>query len=223
MDIKYSFHCNPIQPAILPEKMRPCISVEKHKWLAIPEKLETIGADESLFTYDNELPQHKVYLNGGTIGNRLITNGEFMEFIQDNGYGRVNLWLSEGWAHIKQHQITHPHYWYNEDGVWSEFTLWGNRELDLNAPVSHINFYEAEAYTRWCDSRLPTEFEWEVCSKIYGDINANQSLDPAAPKPNLGSINFGSGPHQAITLIGFMASKDSVGNTTASLCAINMS
>ncbi|MFC0263727.1 ergothioneine biosynthesis protein EgtB [Fontibacter flavus] len=121
-----------------------------------------IGASGDGFCYDNELGQHEVLIRPFEIAENLVTNGEFLEFIEARGYQDFNYWLSEGWDYINKENITAPLYWHKHKGEWYSYTLEGFEMLDLSLPVQHISFYEAYAYAEWKGMRLPTEFEWEV-------------------------------------------------------------
>ncbi|NND55891.1 MAG: ergothioneine biosynthesis protein EgtB, partial [Xanthomonadales bacterium] len=125
-------------------------------------RMARIGLDTGSFLFDNETPRHDVFLPDHAMGSRLVTNAEFREFIEDGAYGDSGLWLSDGSAVIRQRGWDRPLYW-SED-LQSEFTLGGQRELDLNAPVTHVSYYEADAFARWSGCRLPTEAEWEVAA-----------------------------------------------------------
>ena len=115
---------------------------------------------------------HKVYLNDYKIANRLVTNAEYIEFIEAGGYSNFNYWHADGWTHINENNITSPMYWHKQDGKWMYYTLKGLREIDANLPVNHVSFYEAWAYAEWKGLRLPTEFEWEIASSQlnYGQL-----------------------------------------------------
>jgi formylglycine-generating enzyme required for sulfatase activity len=111
--------------------------------------------------FDNEAPRHSVFLTDYRIAGRPVTNGEYIEFIQDGGYQRAGLWLSDGWDAVRSNDWQAPLYWQQQDGDWYSFTLAGTREIDANEPVCHVSYYEADAYARWAGKRLPTEAEWE--------------------------------------------------------------
>lgn len=117
------------------------------------------------FSYDNETPRHKQYLAPYRLMNRLVTSGEFLEFIEHGGYADSNLWLSDGWAVIKERRWTNPYYWFRKDGRWFQNTMQGVRPIEPTEPVSHVSFYEAAAFARWRGKRLPTEYEWEHAAR----------------------------------------------------------
>lgn len=163
-DIKYILGHNPLLPEYHNVEI---ISIPKEsKFIEIGEGNYTIGAKADSFFYDNEKPEHKVFLNSFKISNMPVTNGEYLEFIENKGYESFHLWLSDGWDFINANNIYKPLYWHNIDGQWYEYTLSGLKKLDLYAPVSHISFYEADAFAQWKTKRLPTEQEWETAAKI---------------------------------------------------------
>lgn len=141
-------------------------------WLSYPGGLIEIGAPEpediarkggsSTFAYDNESPRHKTWLEPYELANRLVTCGEWLEFMSDGGYTRPELWLSDGWATVQEQGWDAPLYWIEQaDGSWQLHTLYGTRPLALHEPVVHVSYYEADAYAHWAGARLPTEAEWE--------------------------------------------------------------
>ena len=137
---------------------------QKQEWISFQEGLYEIGHTGGGFCFDNELPSHKVYLQDFQISNRLVTNGEFLEFMEDGGYNNFNLWHDEGWHFIQNNGIAHPLYWHYHDGVWQQYHFNGLEKLNPDLPVSHISMYEAYAFANWKGMRLPTEFEWEVAA-----------------------------------------------------------
>jgi ergothioneine biosynthesis protein EgtB len=120
------------------------------------------------FCFDNELGRHKVFLHDFSICKSLVTNAEYLDFIEDGGYENFNLWHSEGWDWVNQNSINAPLYWKKSDGEWFNFTLSGLRKMNLDAPVCHVSFYEAAAFAEWKNLRLPTEFEWETAAEKFG-------------------------------------------------------
>ncbi len=137
---------------------------KKGDWKSFEEGIYEIGFEGTGFHFDNELGRHKTYLNDFKIANWLITNAEWMEFMEAGGYDNFNLWHADGWAWLQEHQISHPLYWENIDGKWHRFSLVGLVEINLDEPVSHLSFYEAFAFAEWKSCRLPTEAEWEVAA-----------------------------------------------------------
>lgn len=161
MDIKYILAANPLSPKFTDIETQK-FSKEKREWLSFTEGLYSVGNNESGFAYDNERPLHKVYLGDFEIQSDFITNEEYLEFIQAGGYENFSLWLSEGWNWVNDNNISMPLYWSKEGEEYIEFTFRGLEKIDLNQPVAHINFYEANAFAAWKGMRLPTEFEFEV-------------------------------------------------------------
>lgn len=178
MDIKHVFSCNPLLPAYRETPVTPAAAVTT-SWRQHPGGIVKMGADsiddsqQPGFFFDNETPRHDALLQPFEIAEQLVSNGDWLRFIQAGGYQLHALWLSDGWAWLDQEQITAPLYWQQRDGQWFEFTLNGLQPLDLNAPVCHISFYEAEAYASWANARLPTEFEWEASAPAPANETAN--------------------------------------------------
>ncbi|HEV7523677.1 MAG TPA: ergothioneine biosynthesis protein EgtB [Acidimicrobiia bacterium] len=161
MDIKHVLHSNPTDPAYAESTHTPVAATPLH-FAPVHGGNTEIGDDGPGFSFDNERPRHVVHLEPVGIANRLVCAHEYLEFIADDGYRRPELWLSDGWYAVQQNGWEAPLYW-RDDGAdgWSVFTLGGRRPLDANEPVVHVSHYEADAYARWRDARLPTEFEWE--------------------------------------------------------------
>ena len=128
-------------------------------------------------------PRHRQFVEDFQLAPRLVTNGEYLEFIEDGGYQRPEFWLSLGWYTVNEQRWEAPLYWENGDGSWSVFTLAGMRELDKNEPVCHVSYFEADAFARWARARLPTEFEWEVAAAdlpYAGNFVDKESFHPQA-------------------------------------------
>jgi ergothioneine biosynthesis protein EgtB len=162
-DIKHALSCNPLFPAYRESPASaPPKSPEPHAgWSSFEEGVTEIGYEGDLFAFDNERPRHKTFLQPFEIRHHLTTNREFLDFINDRGYRRPELWLSLGWSTLREQQWAAPLYWIERDGSWHEFSLGGLRRLHLDEPVCHISYFEADAFARWSGARLPTEGEWE--------------------------------------------------------------
>lgn len=165
-DIKYILGHNPLFPAYTDVKTKPTSSVGAAGWIEVSEGIYEIGHQGESFCYDNETGIHKVYLHDMEIANQLVTNGEYLEFMQDGGYTSHQYWLSEGWDWVNREERKAPLYWIREDDAWHHYTLHGLQPLDKDLPVAHISYYEAEAFATWKGYRLPTEFEWEVAAML---------------------------------------------------------
>jgi ergothioneine biosynthesis protein EgtB len=172
-DTKYIFAQNPLLPVWDAEKtlerFRLPIGIE---WLPVTEGVYEIGYKGENFCFDNELNPHKQYIQPLEMMNRPVSNGEYLEFVEAGGYENPLYWLSEGWDWVKSENITHPMYWFREKESYSFFHLDGLKPLDPQLPLMHVSYYEAEAFARWKNMRLPTEFEWEAAARIYpGQFN----------------------------------------------------
>ena len=165
-DIKYIFGNQPSFPK-LDYKIQLEEALEPQEFIQIKEGVYNIGHNDKSFCFDNELGRHKVYLHEYQISNRLVTNSEYIAFIDAGGYNDFNLWHAQGWDFVQNNDLKSPLYWHNLDGKWMQYTLNGFVEVNGNLPVSHITFYEAFAYAQWKGMRLPTEFEWEVASSQF--------------------------------------------------------
>ena len=193
-DIKYCLGMNPLRPAYDEAQQNLKLShADPLEWIEVAGGAVEIGSPHPIsnhyedFVFDNETPRHQVLMHPYAIASRLITNGEFLQFIEDKGYQRPELWLAEGWAQVQEHQWCHPLYWQHASSdAYTEYQLTGPAPLDKQAPVSHMSFYEAEAYARWRGVRLPTEAEWEHSAHQLG---CQPSADEAgALKQMFGSL-----------------------------------
>lgn len=185
MDIKHAFFQNPLYPAYAPVSE----PVEEHEttplqWMAIDGGVINIGTDERAPVQDHERPQHQVYVESFTIASRLVSNADYLAFMNAGGYRSSQYWLDDGWQWCCEHDIHAPLYWVKQDGQWYEFTLTGLQPLSLEQPVCHISYFEAAAYAVWQNCRLVTEYEWELAALSSED--AAHYLHPSYlhPKPS---------------------------------------
>ena len=185
-DILNAFFTNPLRPAYL--SAGPCCTDERRasalSYVEFSGGLVEAGMSGAGFCYDNELPRHRVWLEPYALSDRLVTNEEFANFIVDGGYERPELWLSAGWDMVEENGWKAPLYWTKRDGEWSLFTLRGEMSLKqmAAAAVSHLSYFEADAYARWTGGRLPTEFEWEAAAEgqpVCGNLMDSGTLMPA--------------------------------------------
>ena len=171
-DIKHVFAQNPLYPVFRERQpSQDCGSASKIDnpgaqtmpmgFVDFQEATVEIGHDGSGFAYDNESPRHRVLVPSFSLASRPVTNGEYIAFIDDNGYARPEFWLSLGWMTVNEQGWQAPLYWTKRDGTWWNFTLSGFRPVEENEPVAHVSYFEADAYVNWAGARLPTEFEWE--------------------------------------------------------------
>jgi len=161
-DIKHLFSCNPLLPAYIQQSLPVSRPPPPLSFRRFDGGLVDIGHAGANFCFDNELPRHRAFVAPFELATRLVTNGEFLQFIRDGGYRNAAHWLSDGWATVEREQWTRPIYW--SQSLEEEFRLTGLRELDPHAPVCHVSCYEADAFARWAGARLPTEFEWEIAA-----------------------------------------------------------
>jgi len=181
-DIKHVFSCNPLEPAVSASLVEPAaVAVPAYSFSNGDSGIHEIGASGDSFFFDNETPRHDALLHEHRIGDRLVTNGEFREFVSDGGYATPELWLSDGWAVVNEHGWHRPLYW--DEACASEFTLGGRRDIVDSAPVCHVSYYEADAFARWAGARLPTEFEWETAANketVTANLLGSNYWHPAA-------------------------------------------
>jgi ergothioneine biosynthesis protein EgtB len=189
-DIKYNFALNPLRPAYRDDLPQGVISQpDQLSFTAFPGGVTRIGAGDAGFAYDNERPGHRVYLQPYRLADRLVTNAEFLEFIEDGGYGHAGFWLSDGWQTVRREGWRAPLYWEQVDGAWHEMTLGGLRVLNPTAPVTHVSYYEADAFATWAGRRLPTEAEWEHAAAgipVTGNLVESGRLHPHPARPGIG-------------------------------------
>jgi ergothioneine biosynthesis protein EgtB len=176
-DILHAFSCNPLLPPAQPAEppaLRLAATTPPLRWLEGPEGAVEIGHGGAGFAFDNETPRHTVWLQPYSMADRLVTCGEFADFIADGGYSNAALWLSDGWAAVQAQRWSAPAYWLAPGDArapsdeWQVFGLQGVRPLDTAAPVSQLSFYEAAAYAQWAGARLPTEAQWEAAYALPG-------------------------------------------------------
>jgi ergothioneine biosynthesis protein EgtB len=164
-DLKHLLAQNPLYPAYLDSALPASCPLGALTWLDFDGGLAEIGHRGPGFCFDNELPRHRQYVAPFKLASRLVTNGEYLEFLEAGGYREAGLWLSEGWDRVCSGELEQPFYWRQEGGRWMEFTLHGLQPLDPARPVTHVSLYEADAYARWRGARLPTESEWEFAAR----------------------------------------------------------
>lgn len=182
MDIKHVLSRNPLMPSYHQPLMRPDAPNRPVRWLSVEGGMVSIGHDGEGFSFDNERPQHVDYVSSFEIADRPVTCGDFLAFIEDDGYKRPDLWLSEGWAAVVNEEWEAPLYWRRRDETWSIFTLGGERAIDVAEPVCHISYYEADAFARYAGARLPTEKEWETARPAVGENRLFDAFD-VHPRP----------------------------------------
>ena len=185
-DLKLAFSINPNLPALYPAKHKDRLpskdSSSAVNWMPFDEGVVSIGHAGQGFCFDNEQPSMRVLLEPYRLASRLVSNGEYAEFIEDGGYGEHAHWLSDGWSLRQAEDWEAPIYWRRINGSWHEYSAYGLRPLEPAAPVSHLSFFEADAYARWAGARLPTEAEWEHAAQVVPlaerDVRANGWLHP---------------------------------------------
>lgn len=183
-DIKHGFWSNPLQPAYQPASVSTASEAPgPQRPKLYPEGLYEIGAEGDSFYFDNEGSRHKAFLRPFRFAMRLATCGEYLAFMEDRGYSRPELWLSDGWKAVQSNRWQAPLYWEKSGEQWLQFTCSGLRRVEESEPVCHVSFYEADAFARWAGARLPTEFEWEVAAAkapVEGNLLESGRFHPAA-------------------------------------------
>jgi len=189
-DVKHGLWTNPLRPAYRPGLAGTSPgtgSTADLAWSGFSESLYPVGFEGTGFAFDNEGPRHTVYLDAFRLASRLVTTGEYLEFMRDGGYLKAELWFSDGWDCIRNNQWSAPLYWEQRDGEWWTYTMDGMKPLDPSEPVCHVSYYEADAFARWAGGRLPTEFEWETAAQavpVSGNLLESGALHPRAVKSN---------------------------------------
>jgi len=183
-DLLHALSHNPLLPVYREPIPGPKPSVPVTKWIGHPGGLMEIGHDGVAFAYDCEAPRHKTYLYPFRLASRLVTNRDWISFMAAGGYSAPEYWLSDGWATCAREGWDAPLYWWQQDEHWWSYSLQGPQPVDLDAPVVHVSYYEADAFARWSGKRLPTEAEWEVVAQDYpvkGNFLENGAFRPTAP------------------------------------------
>jgi len=194
-DILHHFSVNPLEPAVWQGAPKvPVAMPGPIGWIEGQAGLVQAGIDssDSTFSFDCEGPRHQALLTPHAIADRTVTNGEWAAFIADGGYRDPRHWLSDGWAWVKAEGIEAPLYWRRDGDVWTRFGLDGRRPVDPAAPVTHVSFFEADAYASWAGARLPSEFEWEAAAAAFDPEGGNQldAAGPIEPRPSAGGPAF---------------------------------
>ncbi len=182
-DLKHLLSCNPMRPAYQKTWPLTPIGAREMHWIAFADGPRAIGHEGADFAFDNESPRHTAWIHPFEIASHPATNGDFRRFIEDGGYRRPELWLSAGWDLVSAREWHAPLYWESIDGAWHTFTLHGMAPIEPNTPVCHLSFFEADAFARWAEARLPTEAEWEVAAATAareGNFLESGALHPLA-------------------------------------------
>jgi ergothioneine biosynthesis protein EgtB len=174
-DLKYSLAINPLLPTYVEVEAARSQARSAIRWHVYPGGLVHLGYAGEHFCFDNELPRHQAFVQPFELADRLVTNAEYQGFIADGGYQRSDLWLADGWEAVQTQRWQAPQYWIDRDGEELEFTLHGLVNRSANTPVCHVSGYEADAYARWSEARLPTEQEWELAASAEPD--ASEGID----------------------------------------------
>jgi ergothioneine biosynthesis protein EgtB len=185
-DLKHALAQNPLRPAYRELAPSSAVEVPPVRWFGHDAGIHRIGHHDGGFAFDNELPRHRVFLESFAAASRLVTCGEYLDFMNDGGYRRPELWLSDGWHTCRANGWEAPLYWENHGDRWHQFTLGGMRAVEPSEPVCHVSFYEADAFARWAGARLPTESEWEVAAsnlEVDGNLLERDRLHPVPTSP----------------------------------------
>ena len=182
-DVKHLLSRNPLKPVYQKQWPLAPIRAREPRWIAFAGGVVEVGHAGAAFSFDNETPRHRAWLDPFEIASHPVTHGDFIGFIEDGGYRRPELWLSAGWDAVTARGWKAPEYWEQRDGRWRVFTLHGEVPVDPNTPLCHVSFYEADAYARWANARLPTEEEWELAARnapLTGNFLESGALHPFA-------------------------------------------
>lgn len=182
-DIKHLLAGDPLHQGYRADKgLRSQDEPAPVEWLSFGSGLHSFGYEGTRFAFDNERPRHRAYLRDFKLASRPVSNGEYLAFVEDGGYARPEFWLHEGWKMLRKQEWRTPLYWENHGGKWRIYSLGGLRELALDEPVCHLSYYEADAYARYAQARLPTEYEWEWAAAgipLEGNFLESDLLHPA--------------------------------------------
>ncbi len=231
-DVKHLLSRNPLKPAYQKQWPLTPIQARERRWIFFEASMRQIGHSGAGFCFDNELPRHRVWLDAFQIASHPVTHGDFIEFMEDGGYRRPELWLSSGWDAVTARGWQAPQYWERRNGEWHAFTLHGEVPIDPHTPVCHVSFFEADAFARWANARLPTEAEWEVAAGDAfrtGNFVESGALHPLALReaPANGTLAQAFGDVWEWTRSDYGPYPDSVrrpapwGSTTGNSCAGN--
>jgi len=166
-DFKYILGVQPFHPVYSKDFKESETENYSKEWIDIEEGIYEIGHKGQGFCFDNELTRHKVFVPAFSISNKLVTNGEYLEFMESGGYRNFNYWHSEAWGWVNEHKVTAPLYWEKIDGEWHRFSLAGLEKVNPEEPLAHVSYYEAYAFAEWRGMRLPTEAEWETAAEKF--------------------------------------------------------
>ncbi len=180
-DVKHLLSTNPLCPTYANGDIGHRGTMVPLAWRNFNAGIIEVGHAGNGFCFDNELPRHRQFVESYALASRLVSNSEYLAFVEAGGYANPALWLSEGWDWIRSNGITQPLYWQRDNDGWKEFTLYGLQPLDPQRPATHISFFEADAYARWSGARLPSEAEWEHAARSVNDFG-NEGLHPSAPR-----------------------------------------
>ena len=186
-DILALLSANPLRPAYRQRRPRvAAIAQGAPGWIEFAGGIRQAGHDGQVFAWDNEVPRHDVLIHPFRLADRLVTNGEWLEFMTDGGYRTASLWLADGWTTVNREGWEAPLYWEQREDQWLAMSLEGLQPVELGAPVVHVSYYEADAFARWASKRLPTEFEWEIAAQdlpVEGNSLATRALRPLPAEP----------------------------------------